>query len=100
MTIEFDDKGKYFTDIISKVAIPATIQTVTHRIEGSIHIRLEGRIKDELDSDEPFLAVTSGKVFDQNGNVIYECEFIGIRRSQIVWVIPKDELDHGVGGGA
>ena len=58
MTLEFNEKGKYFTDIISKVAIPAIIQTVTHRIEGSVHIRLDGRVKDELDRNEPFLAVT------------------------------------------
>lgn len=98
MTIEFDDKGKYFTDIISKVAIPATIQTVVQRIEGSIHVRLDGRIKDELDRDEPFLAVTGAKIFDQTGNVMYESEFISVRRSQIVWVIPRDERDQGPGG--
>ena len=45
MTIEFDDNGKFFTDIISKNPIPVTIQTVTHRIHGNIHIREDRRLK-------------------------------------------------------
>lgn len=90
MSIEFNDKGKYFTDIISKVAVPAIIQTATHRIEGSIHIRLGGRVKDELDSVEPFLAVTDAKVFGENGQVIFESNFMTVSRLQIIWVIPID----------
>ena len=70
MSIEFNDKGKYFTDIISKLAVPAVIQTVTHRIEGSIHVRVNERIKSELDRDEPFLAVTDAKVFASDGSVL------------------------------
>ena len=34
MTIEYDEKGKIFTDIVSKVAIQATIQTTTHMMRG------------------------------------------------------------------
>ena len=52
MSLEFNEKGKYFTDIISKVAVPAVIQTVMHRIEGSVHIRMDERVKDELDRNE------------------------------------------------
>lgn len=91
MSLEFNEKGKYFTDIISKVAIPAIIQTVTHRIEGSVHVRLDGRVKDELDLNELFLAVTNAKIFNSDGSVFYEAEFMTIARSQIVWVIPNDE---------
>jgi hypothetical protein len=90
MSIEFNDKGKYFTDIISKVAVPAIIQTATHRIEGSIHIRLGGRVKDELDSTEPFLAVTDAKIFGANGEVLFESNFMTVSRLQIIWVIPSD----------
>jgi hypothetical protein len=90
MTVEFNAHGKYFTDIISKVAVSAIIQTTTHRIEGSIHVRLDGRIKDELDHDEPFLAVTDAKVFGADGSVINQAEFMTIARDQIVWVIPSE----------
>ena len=95
MATEYDDKGKYFTDIISKLAIAATVQTVVQKIEGSIHVRLNERITDELDRDEPFLPMTSAKVFDQEGRMQYECDFITIRRSQIVWIIPWDESSQG-----
>ena len=49
MTIEYDTKGKIFTNIISKETTPAAIQTTTHRIEGEVHIRQSARFKDELD---------------------------------------------------
>jgi len=95
MAIEYDEKGKFFTEVISKEAIPATVQTVAQRIEGSIHVRLNGRITDELDRDEPFLPMTSAKVFDQEGRMQYECDFTSIRRSQIVWIIPGEEGGQG-----
>jgi hypothetical protein len=91
MSLEFNEKGKYFTDIISKVAVPAVIQTVMQRIEGSVHVRLGGRVKDELDSSEPFLAVTNAKVFGLDGTVLYETDFMTVSRSQIIWVIPSDD---------
>lgn len=91
MSLEFNEKGKYFTDIISKVAVPAIIQTLTHRIEGSVHVRLDGRVKDELDRAEPFLAVTNARVMGADGSVLYSAEFMTVARSQIVWVIPSDD---------
>ncbi len=91
MSLEFNEKGKYFTDIISKVAVPATIQTVLHRIEGSIHIRVDERVKDELDRNEPFLAVTNAKIFGLDGVLLHETDFMTVSRSQIVWVIPRDD---------
>jgi hypothetical protein len=97
MSIEFNDKGKYFTDIISKLAVPAVIQTITHRIEGSIHVRVNERIKSELDRDEPFLAVTDAKVFAADGSVLFETPFMTLARTQIVWVIPSDNNDDGGG---
>jgi hypothetical protein len=91
MSLEFNEKGKYFTDIISKAAVPAIIQTVMHRIEGSVHIRLDERVKDELDRNELFLAVTNAKIFGLDGTVLYETDFMTVSRSQIVWVIPSDD---------
>jgi len=91
MATQYDDKGKYFTDIVSKLAVAATVQTVVQKIEGSIHVRVNERITDELDRDEPFLPMTSAKVFDQEGRMQYECDFISIRRSQIVWIIPRED---------
>lgn len=97
MSVEFNDKGKYFTDIISKTAVPSIIQTVTHRIEGLIHVRLDQRVKDELDRNEPFLAVTQARVFDLQGKLAFEAEFLTVSRYQIVWLIPG-EIRSEMGG--
>lgn len=91
MSLEFNDKGKYFTDVISKAAIPAIIQTTSHRIEGYVHIRLDGRLKDELDRNEAFLPVTNAKVFNTDGSILCETEFLSVARQQIVWVMPNGE---------
>ena len=95
MSLEFNEKGKYFTDIISKAAVGAIIQTTIQRIEGFIHIRLDSRLKDELDRGESFLAITNAKVFAVDGSLQYEADFLSVARSQIVWVIPNDETSSG-----
>jgi hypothetical protein len=90
MTFEYDDKGKFFTDVISKTPVSALVQTTTHLIEGNIHVRHDERIKDELGRTEKFLALTDASVFDAAGNVLYKTKFIAIQSEQIVWVLPKE----------
>lgn len=89
MTFEYDEKGKIFTDIVSKVSIPATIQTTTHLIRGQLHVRRDQRIKDELDIAENFLAVTDVTVLAPDGQTLFQAPFLAVRRSHIVWVIPE-----------
>ena len=88
MSIEYDDKGKIFTDVVSKIAVYATIQTTTHMMRGRIHIRRDQRVKDELDQNESFLALTEVNVLGSDGNVLFEAPFLAVRRNHIVWVIP------------
>lgn len=88
MTLEYDDKGKFFTDVISKVAVPAIVQTTTHQIRGNIHVRPGERLKDELDRDELFLALTDAAVLDADGKTIHRTDFLAVRRAQIVWAMP------------
>ena len=92
MTFEFDDKGKFYTDMINKEPVPATVMTVTHKITGVIYVRPDQRIKDELDINEQFLAITDATVYSMQGDVITHCGFIAIQRNQIVWVIPDSKL--------
>jgi hypothetical protein len=92
MTIEFDDKGKYFTDIVSKIPIPALIQTVTHRIHGNIHVTRDRRLKDELDLPEKFLAVTDAIIYSTDEQVLFQTRFMAVQRDEIIWVIPDSDI--------
>ena len=88
MTIEFDEKGKFFTDVVSKVAVDAVVQTTMQLIRGKVHVREGERIKDELDRDELFLAMTDASILGADGEVQFDAPFLAVRRSQIVWVLP------------
>lgn len=89
MTFEYNDKGKFFTDIISKIPKTVLVQTTTHLIQGTVHIHRDERLKDELDRENIFLALTEANILDAEGKTIYQSDFIAVRGSQIVWVIPE-----------
>ena len=91
MTIEYDEKGKIFTDIVSKIAISARVQTTTHMMRGHIHVRRDQRIIDELDLDENFLAITDVDVLSSDGQTLFQVPFLAVRRTHIVWVIPEQK---------
>ena len=91
MSFEFDEKGKFFTEVVAKVAVTTLIQTTSQLIRGSVHIRPDQRLKDELDREESFLAVTAASILDANGNAQYTTDFLAVRRDQIIWVMPEDE---------
>jgi hypothetical protein len=93
MSIEYDEKGKMFTDIVSKVAVQATIQTTTHRMRGLLHIRRDQRIKDELNHNENFLALTEVSILGPDGQSLFQAPFVAVQRAQIVWVIPEQNKD-------
>lgn len=89
MTIEYDEKGKIFTEVVSKVAVSATIQTTTHLMRGRLHVRRDQRIKDELDLNENFIALTDVSVLRPDGQILFQAPFLAVRRSHIVWVLPE-----------
>jgi len=91
MTIEYDEKGKIFTDIVTKKPIHATVQTTTHLMRGRIHVRRDQRIKDELDVNETFLAITDVNVLSSDGQILFEAPFIAVNRAHIVWVLPEQD---------
>lgn len=88
MTIEYDEKGKYFTNVIQKVPVPSVIQTVSNLVRGFVHVRQNERLKDELENEENFLAVTDATVTDPAGETVYSGPFLAVRKDQIIWVMP------------
>lgn len=93
MSIEYDEKGKFYTNIIPKVPVPSIIQTTTNLIRGLIHVRQDERLKDELELDERFIALTEVSVMNAEGKEIYSSPFLAVQKDQIVWVMPlREEL--------
>ena len=93
-SIQYDEKGKFYTDVISKLALPATIQTTHQLIKGFVHVRQGERLKNDLERDELFLAVTQASILGADGQVQFEAPFIAVRRSQIIWIMPDEKTDH------
>jgi len=91
MTIEYDEKGKIFTDIVSKVAVNVTLQTTTHMLRGQMHVRRDQRVKDELDIKESFLPLTDVNVLGPDGQTLFQSAFLAVQRSHIIWVIPEQD---------
>jgi hypothetical protein len=92
MAIHYDDKGKFFTEIISKDPRTVLIQTLTHRIRGTLYVRRGERLIDELRSGEKFLAMTEVTLYDAKGAVMLQTDFMSINRDQIIWILPEDEV--------
>ena len=90
----FEDKGKIFTDIVrtqrANVAIHTTLNTIIH---GYLHIRLDNRLKDELNMDEIFIAITDAIILDAQGIEITKSDFVAVNRSQIVYIFPINEVE-------
>ena len=91
MTTEYDEHGKVFTDIVSKVSIYVNLQTTTHMIRGRMHIRRDQRVKDELDRSEKFLALTDVQVLGPDGQALFQAPFLAVKREHIVWVMPEQK---------
>ena len=91
MTVHYDEKGKFFSDIITKSQVRATIQTRTHRIEGYIFVAADERPKDALNFDERFLAVIDATVFGAAGEILEAAVFMAVNREHIIWVIPHED---------
>ncbi len=93
MQTNFDEKGKFFTQVITKKPIAVIIQTSQQLIRGEIHIRPDDRLKDTLDRENtPFLAVTNAVVLNAQQEELYRSSVMMINVSQIIWIIPDSEI--------
>ncbi len=95
MSIQYDEKGKFFTDVVSKLPVRAVVQTTAQLIRGNVHVREGERLKNELDRDELFLAITEASILASDGQVQFQAPFLAVRRAQIVWVFPEEQESKG-----
>jgi hypothetical protein len=91
MVTQYDEKGKFFTQVVSKHPVPVTIYTVESRIQGSIYVKPNLRVKDELNGPERFIAVTDAVVYNNRNEEILRTSFLVVNSEHIVWLVPDDE---------
>ncbi|MCC6957910.1 MAG: hypothetical protein IT316_14015 [Anaerolineales bacterium] len=99
MAIHFDEKGKFFTDIVTKEPVQVIIQTETNVVRGKIHTMPDRRLKDEINHLDKFFVVTDAVVYNTTGKEMYRCNFIAINLEKIIWILPEEELSQSAGGG-
>ncbi len=95
MVTQFDEKGKIFTQVVAKRPVQVIIQATHNIIHGSVHVRPDARVKDELNSmtdREHFLAVTDAVIYNNQSEMQYRTNFMLVNVSQIVWILPEEEL--------
>lgn len=83
---------KIFSNIIYKHPVRAIIQTTEQKIYGDVHVRPDNRLRDELNTGEPFLAVTDATIYDRDGKILYQAKFLAVSVSQIIWLLPENEI--------
>jgi hypothetical protein len=97
MYTQFEEKGKIFTQKITKEQKKVIIQTSQQKIIGTIHIQMDNRLIDELNGSNQFLAITDANIFDLENKMIHQSDFLSINTDQIIWVLPvEDEIIEGI----
>lgn len=89
---QFEDKGKIFTPVITKKPVEVFIQTTENKIKGKVYTRPSDRLIDELNKGGIFIAVTDAILYTKDGKELFQAEFLTINTSQIVWILPVDEV--------
>ena len=53
--------------------------------------KTDERVKDELNRNEQFLAITNADIYNLQGQKIYDAAFMLINRDHVIWVVPDEE---------
>lgn len=90
MNARIDDKGKIFTQRVSKDAVVTVVRTTDYFVVGDIHVGHDRRLKDELDNPQArFLPITEAMVYDATGTqLLYRTSFMLLAYEQIIMVAP------------
>lgn len=88
---QFEDKGKIFTNIISKNHARVRIQTATNHIKGIIHIGLDERLKDELNKSEMFIAITDASIYNLKGKLMHRSKFLALNLTRVIWLYQDED---------
>lgn len=99
MDYRVDEKGKVYTTRVTKQR--ARVRALVHGtyVSGTIHLMPGNRVKDELNGDERFIAITDAQVHDAaTEQLLHEGGTILLNKDQVAWLIPGDSYDLDVDG--
>jgi hypothetical protein len=90
MAVQFDPKGKYFTEVVTKTSQAVVIQTTRGRIRGTVHVHPDHRLLDELNDGLSFLAITEARIELPEESL--QASFVAVNKAELVWVAPVEEI--------
>ena len=92
MDLRIDDKGKYYTQHVTKDMLPAFVRTASQVIVGNIHTRPDRRLKDELDDDKSgFLPITDARVYNaESEQLLYHSAVMLVAYAHIIVISPLE----------
>lgn len=91
MDYRIDEKGKVFTPRMSKRTLPVTACIKNHIVQGTLHLKPDNRLKDEMNEAERFIALTNVQVMDAQGiNVLYETGALIVNKDDVAWIFQRD----------
>ena len=94
--MQIDEKGKYFTARVTKHGVSIVAATRDGIVRGILHLAQDNRLKDELNNDERFVAITQAEVWDAaQVKQLSSSPVLILNKEHIIWVVPADETQSG-----
>jgi|Deesub1362A_J573_1020465.scaffolds.fasta_scaffold03871_4 hypothetical protein len=90
MKTRYNHKGKFFTEVETKVPMEVVIQTHQQQLRGQVYLRPGQRLLDALNEGPHFLAVTGARV--EWGAEQLTTAFLALNKHSILWIAPVEEL--------
>jgi hypothetical protein len=88
MVEQRQERERGFRPQVNTTKYAVVIQTTHNQIHGDLHARENERIKDALNSNETFIAITSVRIFNVDASIeLRKSEFLAINRSHVIWII-------------
>lgn len=87
-----EKKPTFDFDVIKKDPIEVIIRTRQYFILATMYFRPAVRLVDALIASEQFWPLTDATVIEPNGKVAFRSKFMVVRRDDVEWVIPKNDL--------
>ena len=92
MDYRVDEKGKSYTARVTKRTVQVVCATATHIVRGTMWVMPDNRLKDDLNGNEHFIAVTGAEILDASGTTtLYHNDVLMLNKDQIVWIQSQEE---------